>query len=128
MASVILRVAGAADADEVWRRYVTPACWPSWSPQIRSVRTDGDRVRGGARGEVRGHLGVRARFVVDSVDEEARTWVWRVRVGPLRMRLHHEVRPRPGGTLTTLRIDGAAPVVAAYALPARWALTRLVRP
>ncbi|MEU9579301.1 SRPBCC family protein [Streptomyces chilikensis] len=127
MVSVVLRAAGAARAEEVWRRYVTPARWPTWSPQIRAVRTEGDRITPGMRGEIVSLLGIRAAFVVDDVDEAGRRWVWRVRIGPVRMRLHHTVSPHPRGSATTLRVEGPALAVAAYAGPARWALGRLVR-
>nr|WP_181160523.1 SRPBCC family protein [Streptomyces solincola] len=128
MATLTLRATGRAQPDEVWRRYAEPARWPTWSPQIRAVRVSGERIAPGLRGEVVSLLGVRARFAVEAVDETARTWSWRVRVGPLRLRLHHEVLPAPGGAGTRLRITGPAAAVTAYALPARWALSRLVRP
>ncbi|MFJ4868888.1 SRPBCC family protein [Streptomyces sp. NPDC088757] len=78
------------------------------------------------RGEVVSFLGVRALFVVESVDEERRRWTWRVRLGPVRLRLHHAVLTRPAGSATTLRIEGPALALAAYAGPARWAMGRLV--
>ncbi|MEU1484758.1 polyketide cyclase/dehydrase [Streptomyces sp. NPDC005752] len=122
-----LRAEGRASAEDVWLRYVTPARWPSWSPQIRAVRVDDDRIVPGTRGEIVSLFGVTAAFAVESVDEERWRWTWRVRVGPVRMRLFHEVLRRPGGSATTLRIEGPAVALAAYAGPARWALGRLVR-
>nr|WP_205023296.1 SRPBCC family protein [Streptomyces sp. HB132] len=122
-----LRAEGRASAEDVWLRYVTPARWPSWSPQIRAVHVDDERIVPGTRGEIVSLFGVRAAFVVESVDDERRRWTWRVRVGPVRLRLFHEVTHRPGGSATTLRIEGPAVALAAYAGPARWALGRLVR-
>ncbi|MFE4451187.1 SRPBCC family protein [Streptomyces sp. NPDC056796] len=127
MAVIRLRAEGRAPAEDVWLRYVTPARWPSWSPQIRAVRVDAERLRPGTRGEIVSFLGVTAAFVVVSVDEERWRWTWRVRLGPVRLRLCHEVLRRPGGSVTKLRIEGPALALAAYAGPARWALGRLVR-
>ncbi|WP_374935993.1 SRPBCC family protein [Streptomyces sp. SM10] len=126
MARLTLRAEGPAPVEAVWLRYVTPARWPSWSPQIRAVRVDGTRVTPGMRGEIVSLFGVSAVFAVESVDEERRRWTWRVRLGPVRLRLFHEVLRRPGGSATTLRIEGPALALAAYAGPARWALGRLV--
>jgi hypothetical protein len=127
MAAITLRAAGPAPPDVAWRRYAVPACWPTWSPQIRAVRVGGDRVTPGLRGEVVSLFGVTARFVVESVDEADRRWTWRVRLGPVRMRMHHAVLERPAGSATTLRLEGPALALAAYAGPARWALGRLLR-
>ncbi|WP_320775398.1 SRPBCC family protein [Streptomyces sp. CRN 30] len=138
-AELNLRAIGPASPDTAWCRYLRFGLWPGWSPYILGVETPGDRIAPGARGTVRGPLGVRARFVIDSVDEERRSWTWRVRCGPLRMRLTHDVLPhtdggRTGaeagtgtGTETRLRLRGPAPVLAAYAPLARLALGRLVR-
>ncbi|KYG50969.1 polyketide cyclase/dehydrase [Streptomyces sp. WAC04657] len=126
MTSLTLRAEGPAPAENVWTRYAVPALWPTWSPQIRTVRVDGGRIAPGMRGEVVSFLGVSARFVVESVDEERRRWTWRVRLGPVRLRLRHAVLDRPAGSATTLRIEGPALALAAYAGPARWAMGRLV--
>ncbi|MFJ6851078.1 polyketide cyclase/dehydrase [Streptomyces sp. NPDC091271] len=127
MAAVTLRAEGRAAAEDVWLRYVTPARWPSWSPQIRAVRVNDEWIRPGTRGEIVSLFGVTAAFVVESVDEERWRWAWRVRLGPVLLRLRHEVLRLPGCTATTLRIEGPAVAVAAYAGPARWALGRLLR-
>ncbi|MFF4248676.1 polyketide cyclase/dehydrase [Streptomyces sp. NPDC001822] len=127
MAVMTLRATGRAEAEDVWLRYVTPARWPSWSPQIRAVRVDGERLTAGMRGEVVSLFGVTAAFVVESVDEERWEWAWRVRIGPVRLRLRHQVCRRPGGSSTGLVVEGPAIALAAYAAPARWALARLVR-
>ncbi|MFJ4340090.1 SRPBCC family protein [Streptomyces sp. NPDC088915] len=126
MAAVTLRAAGRVPAGDAWERYALPALWPTWSPQIRAVRVDGGRITPGMRGEVVSFLGIRARFVVETVDEERRRWTWQVRLGPVRLRLHHAVLTRPAGSATTLRIEGPALALAAYAGPARWAMGRLV--
>ncbi|MFF7178043.1 SRPBCC family protein [Streptomyces sp. NPDC008121] len=127
MAVLTLRATGPAPAEDVWSCYIAPARWPTWSPQIRAVRVAGERITPGMRGEVVSLFGVTAGFVVESVDERRRRWVWRVALGPVRLRLHHAVLSRPGGSATTLRMEGPAVALAAYAGPARWALGRLVR-
>ncbi|WTF39887.1 SRPBCC family protein [Streptomyces cyaneofuscatus] len=117
---------GAASAERVWQRYVRTACWPTWAPQIRAVEAEAE-LRVGMRGRVVPVVGPRVDFVVEAVDHEARTWCWRVRVGPVRMRLWHAVRERaPSGAETELRVEGPAPVVVVYAPLARLALRRLV--
>ncbi|MFR9722762.1 SRPBCC family protein [Streptomyces sp. MS19] len=129
MTTVALRASGRADAALAWERYARPALWPAWSPQIRGVRTDGERLVAGLTGEVVTFFGVRVPFTVEAVDEARRAWTWRARLGPFGIRLHHTVTARPGGgTVTGLRAEGAAPVVTAYAAPAYVALRRLVRP
>ena len=85
------------------------------------------KLPAGTTGKVRGPLGVSADFVVDAVDEQARTWSWTVRRWPLTLRLTHAVRRRPGGSMTSLTVEGPLPVVALYAPLARFALGRLVR-
>ncbi|MEU6389552.1 SRPBCC family protein [Streptomyces sp. NPDC046939] len=123
-----LRARGAADPDTVWQRYLHPALWPGWAPQIRSVET-GDELRAGMRGRLRPVVGPAVAFVITSVDVEARTWSWRVAAGPFRMRLWHAVRPHGvSGAATELTVEGPLPVVLAYAPLARYALRRLVRP
>lgn len=124
---------GAADPALAWERYAVPALWPTWSPQIRSVECSTERIAQGSTGTVHGPVGVHVTFEVLEVDEPGRSWVWRVR-GPLgvRLRLDHAVGARGaaagGGSRTTLRIHGLAPVVTAYA-PVAWpALHRLVSP
>jgi hypothetical protein len=127
MAVLTLRATGAAPPELAWRRYTAPSRWPTWSPQIRAVRVEGDRIAPGLRGEVVSLFGVTARFVVESVDEAHRRWTWRVRLGPVRMRLHHTVLALGAGSATVLRLEGPALALAAYAGPARWAMGRLVR-
>lgn len=128
MTTRTLRATGPATAEVAWERYARPAQWPTWAPQIRAVRTPGERIAPGLAGRVVGPLGISVRFVVESVDEARRRWVWRVRLGPLRLRLHHGVRAHErGGVTTDLRIEGPLPAVVLYAVPARLALRRLVR-
>ena len=135
-----LAALGPADPATAWERYADPGLWPTWSPQIRAVRTSSSRLAPAMTGTVLGWGGLELPFVVDAVDEAARTWVWRVR--PVRalhaplpaaltalgtVRLRHAVGPGDGGgALTTLEVTGAAPVVLAYAPAAGWALRRLV--
>jgi hypothetical protein len=104
------------------------ARWPRWSPQIGSVTCTHPRIRPGATGTVRGPLGLGVDFVVDSVDEVARHWVWTVRRGPVTLHLDHRVVSEGSATRTTLGMSGPLPVLLAYAPFARLAIGRLVRP
>ena len=138
MTTITLRAEGSADAAVAWERYARPALWSTWSPPIAGVdladelsvhraNYAADRIVPGLRGTVHGPLGVRVRFVVIDVDETRRTWSWRARLGPVELTLRHAVNSRPPGCSTELEIEGPAPAVFAYAGPARWALSRLVR-
>src|ERR1700761_4542586 len=69
---------GSVAPGVAWERYADPARWPRWAPQIRRVETAGDRIGPGLRGRVVGPLGVAVSFVIDDVDEVARTWSWSV--------------------------------------------------
>ncbi|MGY1456804.1 SRPBCC family protein [Streptomyces sp. SS8] len=128
MARMTLRATGRAPAENVWERYARPGLWPTWSPQIRSVRVRGDRIEPGMEGVVVPLPGVPVAFTVEEVSETRWWWTWRVRAGPVRMRLHHAVTVLPDGrTGTELRMEGPLPVLVLYAGPARLALHRLVR-
>ena len=124
----IVRVVGVAPVAQVWERYAVPDRWPEWAPQIRRVDTAAARIAPGVRGRVQGPPGVAVSFVIGAVDEQARTWSWDVRLGPLRMRLGHGVERDPRGTATWLTLNGPAPAVLVYLPVARLALRRLVRP
>jgi hypothetical protein len=76
----------------------------------------------GMRGKVEGPFWTTARFEVTALDEAAGMWTWRVRVGPARLTIDHEV----ADGLTAVEIDGPPPLVYAYAPVARIALARLV--
>lgn len=119
------RAPGRAPAAVVWERYALIGLWPGWAPQITGVEASAPRLAPGVTGVVRGPLGVRVRFTVTHVDEAARTWAWRARLGPLRLALRHGVDP-DGGTWLTVR--GPAPVVLAYLPVAHVALRCLTRP
>jgi hypothetical protein len=126
-----LRATGTAPVDLAWERYADPARWSGWSPQIRGVQTTVARIASGARGTVVGPLGIRVPFEVLRVDEAARTWSWRVRLGPAAVELHHAVRREGGQTLTTLDLSGPLPTVPlllGYAPLAQLALRHLVTP
>jgi hypothetical protein len=123
-----VRVVGAAPVDVVWERYAEPARWARWAPQIRRVDTPAARIAPGVTGRVQGPPGVAVAFVIGEVDEQARTWAWDVRCGPVRLHLRHGVEADPRGAATWLTIRGSAPVVLAYLPVAGLALRRLVRP
>ena len=118
---------GPLGADEAWERYAVVGRWPSWAPPIRRVEASASRLEPGMTGVVHGPLGVRVTFEVETVDEPARTWTWRVRSGPIRMRLEHAVLPTAsGGSATTLTVEGPGAVVLLYPEVARIALHQLV--
>jgi hypothetical protein len=149
MATMNLRAIGPAPASTVWRRYTHFQQWPGWSPQIRAVHTDTAHIAPGVRGSVESVVGLSVAFVVEDVDPERRSWSWRVRLGPVRVRLRHDVLPRTTGartgartgvgtgtrtgagtgvgTETRLVMQGPLLALIAYAPLARLALRRLVR-
>ncbi|WP_318216602.1 SRPBCC family protein [Streptomyces sp. SCL15-6] len=128
MARLTLHATGPAAPATVWERYVRVDRWASWSPQIRAVHTDSPCIVPALAGTVESFGGLRIPFVIESVDHQHRTWSWRVRLGPVRLRLHHAVRPDARGSSTGLVLHGPMPVLAGYAPLARLALRRLVRP
>ncbi|MHA3703330.1 SRPBCC family protein [Jatrophihabitans sp. YIM 134969] len=125
---ITLHASGDLDADAAWARYVDYDAWAGWAPHIVRVDADTSRIAPGATGRVTGPFGVGADFVVETVDELARTWSWRATVGPITVRLWHAVDPHGSGSTTTLRMRGPAPVVVGYTPLARWAIGRLVQP
>lgn len=122
----MLSVRGPRAAHEVWADYARPSRWSSWSPQVLAVDAPADALSPGLRGVVHGPLGVRVAFVVTAVDPASRTWRWVVTVAGVRVGMEHAVVSVPGGSVTTLLIEGPAPVRIAYPLAARVALRRLV--
>jgi hypothetical protein len=44
MSSMRLHATGPVHPDEAWDRYLHPARWSDWSPQIRGVDTDAVRI------------------------------------------------------------------------------------
>ena len=127
-----ISVSGQQPPDEVWDRYVRPARWSQWSPQITGVDYTPRRLVPGTKGLVRGPLGVPLPFEVLDVDESdsaRRTWRWRAGALGVHVELEHVVEPDPsrlGGSRTVLVVSGPAPVVVPYLPLARLALHRLV--
>jgi|tagenome__1003787_1003787.scaffolds.fasta_scaffold20712261_3 hypothetical protein len=127
-----LEASGPVPVASAWQRYARPALWPIWSPQLRSVEISGgdsgQELAAGTTGRVHGPVGVWADFTVLSFDAAARSWSWRVRRGPLTVRLEHRVEARADepGSRTTLVLQGLPPVVLGYAPIAWYALHRLV--
>jgi hypothetical protein len=127
-----ITVEGPQSPDEVWDRYVRPARWPQWSPQIRGVDYALEHLAPGTTGVVRGPLQVPVPFevlAVEDADPSRRAWRWRAGARGVHVELEHVVEPapsRPGGSRTRLVLSGPAPVVVPY-LPLAWlALRRLV--
>ncbi|MGV9559470.1 SRPBCC family protein [Streptomyces sp. NPDC003401] len=127
MGRLTVRATGPAGPETVWQRYACVDRWASWSPQIRAVRTPDRRLFPGMCGTVESTVGVRVAFTVEDVDHDRRTWTWRVRLGPIRLRLHHDVQAHGYGSTTGLTMEGPRPALLAYAPLARLALRRLVR-
>ncbi|MCZ2837751.1 SRPBCC family protein [Modestobacter sp. VKM Ac-2985] len=127
MTTLTLHATGPIEPDEVWDRFVRPARWSEWSPQISRVQATAPRIAPGVTGRVYDPLRTSVPFVVDGVSDATRWWSWQVTVGPTRLRLAHWVKPAPdGGTTTGLRISGFAPLVLGYAPLALLAIKRLV--
>ncbi|WP_317447622.1 SRPBCC family protein [Streptomyces collinus] len=123
-----LSVKGTASPDTVWQRYAGVDQWAYWSPQIKAVHSAGRRLSPGLSGTVESVAGIRAAFVVEAVDDDRRTWTWRVRLGRIQIRLRHKVRPQGRGSATSLTMHGPRLVLLAYAPLARLALHRLLQP
>ena len=119
---------GPADIETAWERYLFPAQWPRWAPQIRAVEVTEDALRPGLVGTVRGPGGVAIPFRVDAVDPKAHTWSWTVRVAGVRIRMHHELEVHEGRTVARLTVEGPAPIALTYPTLAVFALRRLLRP
>ncbi len=129
MTTTMLHASGPLDPAAAWERYAVPSRWPEWSPQISRVELPVERIAPGVRGTVHAAGGVKLGFVIDAVDEAARTWSWTVRFTLVKLHLDHWVEDGPdGGSTTGLRVSGPAPVVLGYAPLAKVALERLVRP
>lgn len=123
----VARASGPVHPDEVWDRYARPQRWAQWSPQVRHVDVDCEVLAAGAAGTVRTLGGAQVRFVVLDVDATARSWSWRVHLGPVGMVLeHHVVALAGGGTRAEVVMHGAWPITRLYRLPATVALRRLV--
>ncbi len=128
-----IAVTGPQSPDEVWDRYVRPARWSDWAPQITGVDYAPERLVPGTKGVVRGPLRVPLPFeilAVDEVDRRRRSWRWRAGALGVHVELEHVVEPdpsQPGDSRTRLVLVGPAPVVVPYLPLARWALHRLVR-
>jgi hypothetical protein len=125
--SVRLSASGPVDAALAWERYERFELWPTWSPQLRRVETDLDRLTPGATGRVVGPLGVGATFEVAEVDAVARRWSWIVRGAGVTVALVHgiDVGDAGHGSLAWLIVSGPRPLVLGYAPVAWFALHRL---
>ena len=125
-----VEVRGPRPADDVWDRYLRPARWPEWSPQIRSVDYPAATLHPDTEGTVHavGGLPVRFRIVHVVPTGPVRSWSWVVSAAGVRMRLWHTVEATAEGSRTVLAIEGFAPAVVLYLPAARWALHRLVAP
>lgn len=122
--SLRITATGGATPDEVWKRYVTPELWPTWSPQLRRVSCSDATIRPGSTGTAHGPAIVRVPFAVLTVDEVARTWSWRVGK-PVGITMAHGVDEHARGATAWVEIPLA---LAAYAPIAHLALRRVVRP
>lgn len=121
-----IAVAGPASVAEAWERYAVPARWPDWSPQIRQVETSSARLVQGLNGTVHGPVPLVLPFTVLAVDEERHSWSWRVHVGPVAVRMDHELLARADGCVATLTLHVPRAVARVYTPLARVALARLV--
>ncbi|MER6349576.1 SRPBCC family protein [Streptomyces sp. NPDC001595] len=127
MGHLTLKAVGPAEPATVWERYVQVDRWADWSPQIKAVHADRRRIAPALTGSVESIAGLRIAFVIERVDDDRRSWSWRVRLGPVRLRLQHSVQAHPRGSSTSLTLHGPLPVLVAYAPLAQLALRRLVK-
>lgn len=123
---------GPASPDVAWGRYLCPERWSTWAPHLSSVSSSTPVLQRGTTGHVTALGIVPARFEVLSVDPEARSWSWAVRVGPVELVLHHSLIAQAGGcaapgTAAGITMTGPWPVLRAYRPLMRRALRRLVR-
>ena len=114
-------------AEIVLVRMGSMALRSTWRNMIRAVEAPRRRLRAGLRGVVHAPLGLRVPFVVEEVDDDARTWRWTVRVAGTAVSMTHDLTATPRGTRAGLTVHGPAVVALAYRLPARVALRRLCR-
>lgn len=121
-----IEATGPKTAQEVWRLYTCPPAWPTWAPQISSVRGVSDPISPGASGVVHGPLLLRVPFVIEAVDEDLCTWTWRVGIGPLSVVLDHGVDELESGSCAWADVHAPYVMVLAYSPIARLALRRLV--
>lgn len=121
MGSVTVEVTGPAPVTTVWERYLRPELWTGWAPHLTRVRATSRTIVPGTSGTVTALGVVPARFEIRHVDPGERSWSWLVRVGPIRLVLHHRV-----GTLARIRMKGPWPVLLSYRPLMRWAMRRLV--
>jgi hypothetical protein len=131
MATVTVEVTGSAPASTVWRRYLHPELWTGWAPHLTHVSATSRSIAPGVGGTVTAFGVVPARFEILHVNLADRSWSWVVRVGPVRLALHHDVIACHGddgapGTLARIRMEGPWPVLVAYRPLMRWAMRRLV--
>jgi hypothetical protein len=129
VSTVVLQASGPLPPAEAWERYALPHRWPEWLPQVNRVELPVERITPGVRGKLHAAGGVRIGFVIDAVDEAARTWSWTLRLALLKLTLEHWVQDGPdGGSTAGMRSTGPGPIVAAYSPVAQTALDVLVRP
>ncbi len=121
-----IEVTGPRTAEKVWELYTRPSAWPTWAPQISSVRGVADPIAPGDRGVVHGLAVVRVPFVIEAVDESARRWTWRVGLGPLSVVLDHGVDELESGCRAWADVHAPYVMVLPYSPLARLALRRLV--
>jgi hypothetical protein len=126
MATRRLEAVGPASPEVAWGRYLQIAAWPTWSPQIARVTASAERLGVGVIGRVHLPGGLGLPFTITAVNAQARSWSWVVRLGLVRLTLHHEVRSHARGSATSLTMEGPDLLLLAYT-PLAWvALHKLV--
>lgn len=121
-----IEASGPRTADTAWGLYTRPSAWPTWAPQISSVRGVTDPITPGARGVVHGLMVLRVPFVIESVDEASRRWTWRVGLGRLSVVLDHGVDELESGCRAWADVHAPYVLVLPYSPLATLALRRLV--
>ncbi len=128
MGSLLVTAHGAAPPDLAWKRYLNPVEWTGWAPHLTDVSSSTPVLQVGTRGTVTVFYLFKAYFHVHTVDTDNRFWAWTVRLGPLRLVLHHELEAESpgGGTIARIRMHGPTVGLHLYRPLMWWALRRLV--
>ncbi|WP_231295160.1 SRPBCC family protein [Corynebacterium efficiens] len=126
MGVMTVTATGAATPELAWRRSYYLQRWTAWAPHLTGVDADTPTLAAGTRGRVEILRIATARFRILRVNPQARTWTWRVRVGPLNLLLDHGLDELPTGTRAWVRIRGPWLILALYRPLMWWALRRLV--
>jgi hypothetical protein len=116
---VRVRRRGPAGKYEMWARCRDPERW-TWWLGATDVRASG-LLEPGTDGVIVTRGGIGVPFEILDVDEPAGRWVRTITVGPVRLRLEHEIDEGLAGVVVT----GPGPIPLLYVPTARRTMRRL---